>query len=168
VYRVQLFITFRHDTPPGVAASSTSYILLSSSLWRLSLVAVAAACTHPLDLTKVRMQTVQSTPGAQPSMLQVLRKTIAKDGVRSLFTGLSASMMRQMSYSLVRIGTYEKAKQKLAQKGKPSSTSLLTAAALCGGLGGIAGNPAGVFTVLTGENCSRTAVSRHSIGANDE
>ncbi|EIN13361.1 mitochondrial carrier [Punctularia strigosozonata HHB-11173 SS5] len=122
---------------------------------------MAAACTHPLDLTKVRMQTVESAPGAHPSMLHVLQRTIAKDGVRSLFTGLSAAIMRQMSYSLVRIGTYEKAKQKLSEKGKPSSGKLLAAAAVCGGLGGIAGNPADILLVRMTSDSIRPPEKRY-------
>jgi dicarboxylate transporter 10 len=53
--------------------------------------------------------------------------------------------MRQMSYSLVRLGAYEKMKQNLTAGGtkKPENWRLLAAAGLAGGLGGIAGNPAG-------------------------
>ena len=106
------------------------------------------------------MQTLTSS-GAGPSTLKVLCDTIALTGIRSLYTGLSASVLRQMTYSLVRLGSYEGIKnwiskgiathflirttpQRLLVEGKHSSTGqLLIAAGLAGGLGGIAGNPAG-------------------------
>jgi solute carrier family 25 (mitochondrial dicarboxylate transporter), member 10 len=53
--------------------------------------------------------------------------------------------MRQMSYSLVRLGTYEEIKSRLSKNGTPSPFSLIIAASIAGGLGGIAGNPAGEF-----------------------
>ncbi|TFY70085.1 hypothetical protein EVJ58_g15 [Rhodofomes roseus] len=104
---------------------------------------MAASCTHPLDLTKVRMQTIPSVPGQKrPSTGSVLRMTVAEQGFRSLYTGLTASLLRQMSYSLVRLGSYEEMKSRLSNDGPPSSGKLLLAAMAAGGLGGVAGNPA--------------------------
>lgn len=53
-----------------------------------------------------------------------------------------------MTYSLVRIGAYEEFKARLARDGKPSTFQLLMAATVAGGLGGVAGNPAGMFCGL--------------------
>jgi dicarboxylate transporter 10 len=94
-----------------------------------------------------RMQT-QGTQ--RVSILHVLRTSILENGIfRGLFTGISASIMRQMSYSLVRLGSYEAMKQKLSRKGRASTVKLLSAAALAGGLGGVAGNPAGTCTYVS-------------------
>jgi dicarboxylate transporter 10 len=91
------------------------------------------------------MQTLQSAPGsAPPSTIYVIRSSISQSGFRSLYAGLTASLMRQMSYSMVRLGSYEKMKEYLSRDGRPSTLQLLSAASLAGGLGGIAGNPAGV------------------------
>lgn len=68
-----------------------------------------------------------------------------QSGFKSIYAGLSASLMRQMTYSLVRIGAYEKLKAKISKDGKPPTAHLLLAAGFAGGLGGIAGNPAGQF-----------------------
>lgn len=79
-----------------------------------------------------------------PSMLKILRHSISNYGLRSVYTGLSASLMRQMTYSLVRLGSYEEMKRIISENGHPPSTGkLLLAAGVAGGLGGIAGNPAG-------------------------
>ena len=90
-----------------------------------------------------RMQTIQSSSVTHPSTLSILRMTISKTGFKSLYTGLSASVMRQMSYSLVRLGTYEKMKAHLSRDGPAPASHLFLAAMAAGALGGIAGNPAG-------------------------
>ncbi|KZV76939.1 dicarboxylic acid transporter [Peniophora sp. CONT] len=108
---------------------------------------LAACCTHPLDLTRVRMQTYIPPSGGHVSVFHVLRTSVAESGFRSLFTGISASIFRQMTYSLVRIGAYENMKYRLSKDGKPSSGKLLLAAMAAGGLGGMAGNPADVLLV---------------------
>lgn len=91
------------------------------------------------------MQTLanQFSGSKPPSTLRVIRIAIADAGIRSLYTGLSASLLRQMSYSLIRLGSYDEIKSRLAGDGVPSTGQLLFAAGLAGGLGGIAGNPAG-------------------------
>jgi len=111
---------------------------------------MAACCTHPLDLTKVRMQTLRPAAAGSlkaPSTLSIIRYSIAKEGIRSLYTGLSASLLRQMTYSLVRFGSYEEMKRYMAQTGSLSTGKLLLAASLAGGLGGLAGNPADIMVV---------------------
>jgi len=94
------------------------------------------------------MQTIKPVPGAKPpTMFFVLRKSFVQQGFRGVYTGLSASLLRSMTYTLVRIGTYEEMKAQLSRNGKPSSAQLLTAATLAGGLGGIVGNPADILVV---------------------
>lgn len=78
-------------------------------------------------------------------MFAVIRSTIAESGFRSLYTGLSASILRQMTYSLVRLGSYEKIKESLTSQGRATPGLLLLGAMAAGGAGGIAGNPAGAF-----------------------
>lgn len=93
------------------------------------------------------MQTYIPPSGGHVSVFHVLRTSVAESGFRSLFTGISASIFRQMTYSLVRIGAYENMKYRLSKDGKPSSGKLLLAAMAAGGLGGMAGNPADVLLV---------------------
>ncbi|KZS90322.1 mitochondrial carrier [Sistotremastrum niveocremeum HHB9708] len=81
-------------------------------------------------------------------MSLVIRAALNQSGVKSLYTGLSASLLRQMTYSLVRLGSYETIKRWLAKGQKPKTSQLILAAGLAGGLGGIAGNPAVLLDVL--------------------
>ncbi|KIJ38489.1 hypothetical protein M422DRAFT_781416 [Sphaerobolus stellatus SS14] len=108
---------------------------------------MAACMTHPLDLTKLRMQTTASGAGVKPSMVKIIQHTISHAGISSLYTGLSASLLRQMTYSLVRLGSYEAIKKWIAQGQSPTMGQLLISGGIAGGLGGIAGNPADILLV---------------------
>jgi dicarboxylate transporter 10 len=81
------------------------------------------------------------------SMLATIRTSLSESGLRSIYTGLSASVLRQMTYSLVRIGSYEEMKRRMSENGKPSAGKLLLAAGVTGGLGGVVGNPADIVLV---------------------
>ncbi|KAG8715260.1 Mitochondrial dicarboxylate transporter [Ceratobasidium sp. 423] len=109
---------------------------------------MAACFTHPLDLTKVRMQT---RPGTAPkaTMLGTLTSSIRNLGIRSVYTGISAALMRQMSYSMVRFGCYEHMKNVITEGGRkrPTAIQLVVAGGIAGGLGGVAGNPADILLV---------------------
>lgn len=59
---------------------------------------VAACFTHPLDVTKTRMQTAKARQGLVSSFLGAARS----EGLTSLYTGLTASLLRQMTYSVTR------------------------------------------------------------------
>ncbi|KAJ7275539.1 mitochondrial carrier domain-containing protein [Mycena haematopus] len=123
---------------------------------------MAASFTHPLDFAKVRMQTTETAPGIKkPSLFSVLRASIQESGIRSVYTGLTASWMRQMSYSLVRLGTYEAIKERLAKHGPPSTISLIAAASFAGGLGGIVGNPADIILVRMTSDSMRPPEKRY-------
>jgi len=80
-----------------------------------------------------------------------------RPGVRGLYTGLSASIFRQMTYSITRLGAYDALKARLSQDGtfpffwmdlmigmrKLSTGEMVLCASGAGALGGLAGNPAG-------------------------
>jgi len=72
-----------------------------------------------------------------------LRELTFEIGVRSLWSGLSASILRQTTYSTARFGLYNALAQKTKQitGGKLSSTSTIACAGLSGGAAGILGNP---------------------------
>jgi dicarboxylate transporter 10 len=126
---------------------------------------------HIPDRARRRMQTAQAAAhGAPPSTLGVLRASVAGGGFRSLYVGITASLARQMSYSLVRLGAYERLKHALAADagGKPSTGRLMLAAGVAGGLGGIAGNPAGASSALVGGVFHVDGRGRYIARAHDE
>ncbi|KAF8420120.1 mitochondrial carrier domain-containing protein [Tirmania nivea] len=112
---------------------------------------IAACFTHPLDLVKVRMQTAATTAGgATPTMLRAFVKVSRNEGLLALYSGLSASLLRQATYSTTRFGVYELLKshfQPPDQITPPSFGTLVLMASASGMAGGVAGNPADIINV---------------------
>ncbi|MCJ1456634.1 Mitochondrial dicarboxylate transporter [Mycoblastus sanguinarius] len=106
----------------------------------------AAAVTHPLDLIKVRLQT--RTADGPKGMLGTFVHIFKTSGVLGLYPGLSASLLRQATYSTTRFGIYSELKEAFTTaRSSPSLPSLIAIASTSGFLGGIAGNPADVVNV---------------------
>ncbi|KAJ5583489.1 hypothetical protein N7535_002109 [Penicillium sp. DV-2018c] len=107
----------------------------------------AAAVTHPLDLVKVRLQT--RAPDAPKTMLGTFGHVVKNNGFTGLYSGLSAAMLRQITYSTTRFGIYEELKSRIStpEAGTPSMLTLIGIASASGFIGGIAGNPADVMNV---------------------
>ena len=65
---------------------------------------MAATCVvQPLDLIKNRMQ----LSGTKTSTISVISSILKNEGVLALYSGLSAGLLRQASYTTTRLGTYE-------------------------------------------------------------
>lgn len=107
------------------------------------LASAGAACvTHPLDLLKVTLQTQQE---GKLSIVQLTGKVIRQQGVLALYSGLSASLMRQLTYSTTRFGIYEVGKQAMGDASGFGSKVLLAGSAGC--IGGLVGTPADMVNV---------------------
>ena len=80
--------------------------------------AAAGAVLHPLDLLKVHHQThahhhkAKGGSGDMPkvSSFRSTVELVQGQGVRSLYTGLTASLMRQLMYSGTRFALYDTTK----------------------------------------------------------
>ncbi|KAI9034363.1 mitochondrial carrier domain-containing protein [Hyaloraphidium curvatum] len=105
---------------------------------------MAASITHPIDLLKVRMQT--STTG-KPTYTGTVKSIIAQSGPRGLFAGLSASLLRQITYSTTRFAVYDGLKDWLSKSGNLNFGTQLMASIVGGAAGGIVGQPADITNV---------------------
>ncbi|KMT08624.1 hypothetical protein BVRB_6g139010 [Beta vulgaris subsp. vulgaris] len=140
---------------------------------------IAGCSTHPLDLIKVRMQlqgepTTTTTTNLRPALafhpssgthtislptsapapprvgpVGVGVRIIQQEGVAALFSGVSATVLRQTLYSTTRMGLYDILKRKWAD---PNNGSLplgrkIAAGLVAGGIGAAVGNPADVAMV---------------------
>ncbi|XP_022070744.1 mitochondrial dicarboxylate carrier [Acanthochromis polyacanthus] len=107
----------------------------------------AAAClTHPLDLIKVHLQTQQEV---RVRMIGMTVNVVRREGYLALYSGLSASLCRQMTYSLSRFGIYETVRDKVNRKNKglmPFYQKVLLGA-FGGFAGGFIGTPADLVNV---------------------
>lgn len=75
---------------------------------------------------------------------------VKNDGPLGLYSGISASLLRQLTYSTARFGIYEEVKQRyIARHGgkEPSFAALIAMAVGSGFVGGVAGNFADVINV---------------------
>ncbi|EEF48606.1 mitochondrial uncoupling protein 5 [Ricinus communis] len=137
---------------------------------------VAGCSTHPLDLIKVRMQLQgENLPKSQVHNLRpafafnstasaaihvasppprvgpvsVGIRIFQTEGVAALFSGVSATVLRQTLYSTTRMGLYDILKQKWTRPdtGNMPLVSKITAGLIAGGIGAAVGNPADVAMV---------------------
>ncbi|KAK7252427.1 hypothetical protein RIF29_36353 [Crotalaria pallida] len=139
---------------------------------------VAGCSTHPLDLIKVRMQlqgepqplavhnlrpalafqngtSIHVAPSPQPPKIQprvgpiaVGVRLVQQEGVAALFSGVSATVLRQTLYSTTRMGLYDVLKQKWSSAGGNMPLSRkIEAGLIAGGIGAAVGNPADVAMV---------------------
>ena len=143
---------------------------------------VAGCSTHPLDLIKVRMQ-LQGEPAApvpalrpalafpgapsvdtiphpitpplrRPGLIAVGRQILRTEGPAALFSGISATVLRQTLYSTTRMGLYDILKIKWSSPpdidGSNPTLPLhkkITAGLIAGAVGAAVGNPADVAMV---------------------
>ncbi|KZO94400.1 putative DIC1-mitochondrial dicarboxylate carrier protein [Calocera viscosa TUFC12733] len=105
----------------------------------------AAVITHPLDLTKVRMQV-----SGDKNMVASIRKTMQMGGgLRGLFDGLTGTIFRQATYSVTRFGVYDIIKRNVhegAEKDMPM-WKLIFSGCSAGAIAGLVGNPAEIILV---------------------
>jgi len=67
----------------------------------------AALITHPIDLIKVRKQLLgEQIKGVKTNSFTIGVEIVKQEGFFGLYKGLSASLMRQFTYSSARIGSY--------------------------------------------------------------
>uniref|UniRef100_A0A3B5M761 Solute carrier family 25 member 10b n=1 Tax=Xiphophorus couchianus TaxID=32473 RepID=A0A3B5M761_9TELE len=106
----------------------------------------AACCTHPLDLVKVHLQTQQEV---KKRMVGMAVHVVKNDGVLALYSGLSASLCRQITYSLTRFAIYETVRDMMGNTGKgpmPFYQKVLLGA-FGGFTGGFVGTPSDLVNV---------------------
>lgn len=128
-----------------------------------------AAClvTHPLDLAKVRLQTASKRG---QSLFSMVFHIIKSEGVLKIYSGLTASLLRQATYSTVRFGVYEYMKEAYEDSyhKMPTTSVLLPMSMLSGALGGLVGNPSDVVNIrMQNDSSLPPAQRRHYKNAFD-
>ncbi|KAJ4845926.1 Mitochondrial uncoupling protein 5 [Turnera subulata] len=136
---------------------------------------VAGCSTHPLDLIKVRMQLQgESLPNPNPHLrpafaynssgaaihmpppppprvgpISVGARIVQSEGLPALFSGVSATVLRQTLYSTTRMGLYDVLKKKWTnpETGNMPLPTKIIAGLVAGGIGAAVGNPADVAMV---------------------
>lgn len=112
----------------------------------------AATFTHPIDLIKVILQTpAVEGSSKKPTVIKTSIQIVKQQGVLALYNGLTASWLRQATYSMTRFGIYETAKQIMAGEsgdvGAVPFYQKVLLAGVSGAAGGFVGTPADMINV---------------------
>ena len=109
----------------------------------------ATSIIQPVDMIKVRIQLAgEGAAGvAKPTPISVARQIIASGNALTLYSGLSAGLLRQAVYTTARMGFFgtfmEQLHSRAINEGRQITFGERAAAGLAaGGLGAIMGNPA--------------------------
>ena len=91
---------------------------------------------HPTDVVKVRLQLEGQKPAAQrfASVAELVRGLVRAEGLAGLYSGLSAALLRQLTYTTMRLGLYDVAKEKTAGVTPAPIGDQAVAAVLSGGV----------------------------------
>eukprot|EP01135_Chromosphaera_perkinsii_P003085 Nk52_evm32s234 gene=Nk52_evmTU32s234 len=127
---------------------------------------IASIILNPFDVTKVRLQN-QVLVGAKPApgmsvyrnFPHALSTIVREEGLRGISRGMTATVMREMSYSSIRLGTYEPIRNFISGGQEAKDTGILNklgAGLIAGTLGSCITNPTDV--VKTRFQINRTTV----------
>ena len=104
----------------------------------------SSMCIQPIDLIKVRLQVASTTMEGKVSGLSIAKSVIKNEGVKGLFSGMSAAVMRQAVYGTAKIGIHDSFSQSLKKMngGRPIPFYQKTLCAMsAGAIAAVIGNP---------------------------
>lgn len=109
---------------------------------------MSATCVvQPLDLVKNRMQLIGADGGKKTTIFKVVKTIIKTESIFALYNGLSAGLLRQASYTTVRMGVYNSLVEKFSVDGKSSFLVQLLSGLAAGASGAFVGTPAEVSLI---------------------
>ncbi|KAJ3340101.1 hypothetical protein HDU83_007263 [Entophlyctis luteolus] len=126
----------------------------------------ATTVIQPIDMVKVRIQLLgEGAKGKGVSPFTVARQLVATHGISAFYTGLSAGLLRQATYTTARMGLFNTFMAVLDDGGKKKVGFVEKAAAglAAGGLGAVAGNPCDLALIRMQE--SRLTAKRHAVSS---
>lgn len=106
---------------------------------------------QPLDLVKTRLQISGQGGSAKEftGTIDAITKIVKGEGVRSLYKGLSAALLRQATYTTARLGTYTFLNEKYKKEtGKAANLFVsMGLGMVAGATGSLVGNPAEISLI---------------------
>ncbi|XP_016919915.1 mitochondrial 2-oxoglutarate/malate carrier protein [Apis cerana] len=105
---------------------------------------MAATCVvQPLDLIKNRMQ----LSGIKISTINIISSILKNEGILAFYSGLSAGLLRQASYTTTRLGTFEWLSELISKDRQPNFLMKLLIGSSAGCVGAFVGTPAEVALI---------------------
>jgi len=133
-----------------MSSESNKQVIVPNSIKFLfgGLAGMGATCVvQPLDLVKNRMQLIGADGGKRVTSLHVIKQVVKSEGLLALYNGLSAGLLRQASYTTVRMGLYTSLVEKFSVNGKTSFAVQLGSGLAAGATGAFVGTPAEVSLI---------------------
>lgn len=107
---------------------------------------MAATCVvHPMDVIKNQIQVQRE----KTSVAAVIKRVYQDEGIFKFYSGLTAGLLRQITYTTTRLGVYNTLQDEWKRRytGKPNFCVLSLMAGTAGALGAFVGTPAEVALV---------------------
>ncbi|KAJ3030287.1 UNVERIFIED_CONTAM: hypothetical protein HDU68_009558 [Siphonaria sp. JEL0065] len=103
----------------------------------------ATTVIQPIDMIKVRIQLAgEGAKGKGVSPFAIASSLVKTHGLSAFYTGLSAGLLRQATYTTARMGIFNSMMDAIEKDGMKASMLQRAGAGLAaGGLGAVAGNP---------------------------
>lgn len=127
----------------------------------------ATTAIQPLDMIKVRLQLAGEgvKTGPKPTPLSVARDVISSGKALDLYTGLSAGLLRQVTYTTARLGFFDTFMKALKTKADQNGTQIgfrerAGAGLTAGGLAAMVGNPADLALIRMQSDGLKPAANR--------
>ena len=111
--------------------------------------ALATCVIQPIDMVKVRIQIAGESAGAVKNPFAIASHIIKADGFSSLYRGLDAAIVRQLTYTTTRLGIFRWTSNQLKGEGEQSLPFYKKAFAglFAGAVGAFVGTPADLALV---------------------
>jgi len=109
----------------------------------------ASVIVHPIDVVKTRMQ-LSGEGGVQrahKSAFHAIYNVVSKEGPRNLFKGLSAAVLRQLTYGTTRFGLFQTMADRCTKEQRGSLLVNTGLGMIAGGCGALVGTPADVALI---------------------
>eukprot|EP01065_Artemidia_motanka_P036055 TRINITY_DN43962_c0_g1_i1.p1 TRINITY_DN43962_c0_g1~~TRINITY_DN43962_c0_g1_i1.p1 ORF type:complete len:331 (+),score=13.64 TRINITY_DN43962_c0_g1_i1:46-993(+) len=130
-----------------------------------------SACVHPFEVVKTRLQVARvevewmQTERPRLSAFKMAKDVVSRDGIKGLYAGLSASLLRQSTYGTARIGLYTDFSERLRIRNGTDTLPLAQKAAAgiaAGGCAVLIGNPFDVALVRMQSDTLRPVCERRN------
>ncbi|KAJ3074635.1 hypothetical protein HDU98_010728 [Podochytrium sp. JEL0797] len=126
-----------------LASSSSAWSVLQPFVFGGLSGMAATTIIQPIDMVKVRIQLAgEGAKGKGVSPFAVANSLFKTHGIKAFYTGLSAGLLRQATYTTARMGLFNSMIDTVEKGGNKATMSQRAGAGLlAGGLGAVAGNP---------------------------
>eukprot|EP00042_Codosiga_hollandica_P033421 m.222816 g.222816 ORF g.222816 m.222816 type:complete len:297 (+) comp54183_c0_seq2:254-1144(+) len=123
----------------------------------------SSVIVHPFDVLKNRMQIAGRGTTQKVSVVVTAQALLSKEGPTGFYAGLTASMLRQMTYSTMRFGVYNSLLEKFSKGGQtPSFAWKMAYGSIAGAMGALVGTPAEVALVRMAVDGTLPAAERRN------